>query len=426
MEENSLQSFPAFIEWCEQNRGQETMTSLLNNLRGEKIPTSPKFRAKALRAIKMALRSLFLIVAWMNVERSYTKLDGYPHVISGMVHKSWHAIWDWVSFLHMHCIVEQSLGKTLEIASLHAIPLALGSLGWHAGLRKSMLRTPGLLAILVRHWVKEDTYLQLAELEWHTRDFAIALDQLLTYEQKEDRDVIVAMADVVEGGPETASRIALEQLSAQLPYIEDENSHHLPTVCFNLMIIHHLSSGSSPANLQLLLCNGLAPIIAKFLNILRPKTYCEESEVPPVIDHCMLATFSIVSTILLSANGPAWVAQLIDAGLVSGILSSGLWLQHLASDLPTSISSGVFGRLREYLVYRSVLRSIKNKMLKEVRCIKDTQHLSEPLWQEYLVFEKLALQRLEIKASFDKEVALGLEPGYLGCENRDVSIHIPK
>jgi hypothetical protein len=289
-----------------------------------------------------------------------------------------------------------------------------------------MIETPGLLVILVRHWTEEDTYAKKPELLWNNPYFALALDQLLQYEQAADREVVIAIADAVDGSAETASRVALKQLSARLQYLKNGNPLQLDSsICFYLMVIHHLSSGSFSTNLRPLLCQGLTPAIAKFLNLLRPVTNHQPVEVPHGIDHCMLATFSIVCTILFSANGPAWVSQFIDAGLVPGILSAGVWLRRLRPDLPSSVAHGVFGYLERYLVYRSVLRSVR-KTLKDVKRMRGDQDVSGPLWQEYFVFEKISLQRLDLKAMFDKEVDLGLEPGFLGCKNRAVSVHPPR
>ena len=133
---------------------------------------------------------------------------------------------------------------------------------------------------------------------------------------------------LVDSSAKLASQIALEQLSAQLQDAGNGNTLHLDSICFDLSIIHHLSFGTSSANLRSLLGQGLAPAIAKLLNILPPGARYQDGKVPRM-EHCMFTTISIVSTILFSDNGPAWVSQLIDAGLVPGILSLGFWLGHL-------------------------------------------------------------------------------------------------
>jgi hypothetical protein len=67
-------------------------------------------------------------------------------------------------------------------------------------------------------------------------------------------------------------------------------------------------------------------------------------------------------------------------------------------------------------VYCSVLRCVR-KTLKDVKWIQENQDVSDPLWEAYFVFEKIALDQLELRGMFDTEVALGLEPGFLGCNN---------
>lgn len=421
MEDNSLESLTAFFEWCYQSYQNDTHTvpDLLHNLHKKAIPMAQNFRAKAIRAIKLALRSLILIIPHMELSCLKSKVDGHPGVIPGLVYRAWHGIWDWVSFLHTHCIMERSLGETLRIASLHCIPRALASFGWHAGLRKSMLETPGYLTIFLRHWEEECSYVSQPELAWDELYFCIALEQLLLY-RDEDDNVVAAIVNATEGGAETVSRIALDQLLYQLQSVKKGGRMQLDSLCFDLTIIWHLSSGLSSAALRPLLCRGLAPTIATFLRLLRSRTSGLD-EIPSVIDRAVAATFSIISTILFTSNGPAWVSQLIDAGLVPGILDSGLWLSNMLPDMPSSVSAGVFGHLQQYLVYRSVLRSVK-KTLKDVKRMQENQVVSGTLWEGYLAFEKIASHRLEVKAMFDKEVALGLQPGFLGCDTREVSV----
>jgi hypothetical protein len=287
-----------------------------------------------------------------------------------------------------------------------------------------MIETPGFLTILLRHWQEENLYTDQLDLAWDERYFALALEQLLQYTD-EDEHVVGAIVRATEGGPESVSRIALEQLSDQLQRANKGTRMHLDSIFFDLTIISNLSSGLSSGGLQQLLCQGLAPAITAFLNLLRPVSFREG--LPNVVSHCMISTFSIVSKILFSANGPIWVSQLMDAGLVHGILSSGLLLERVMPELSSTVSSGVFGYLQKFLVYRSVLRSVR-KTLTDIKRMRDSQDMmtSGPLWEDYLVFKRMALHRLDVKVMFDKEVALGLEPGFLGCNSRDVSVQLQK
>ena len=87
--------------------------------------------------------------------------------------------------------------------------------------------------------------------------------------------------------------------------------------------------------------------------------------------------------------------------------------------MPSSVSPGVFYHLQQYLIYHSILHSIK-KTLKDVKQIKKNQVASGALWKGYLVFEKIMSHCLE--------VVLGLQPEYLGYDTQKVNVqfHILK
>lgn len=407
----SLQTLETFFSWCAETAHEDKDTpALLRNLHHDKIPTVSGHSADSIQVIKVALRSL------VSLER----LDGSRAEISKMIQEAWSDhLWGWLEFLHTRCVIEQSLGETLMLVSLRLIPRILGHLAWHLGLRESVIRTPGCLDILLRHWVEEETYVKKPQMAWGMRYFALALDKLLCYSEGDDDEILVIIGDAIEGGRDAVARIALNQLSAQL---KDGNDRMIvfDVISFNLTVIDFFVSGSSSATLRSLLCQGLMVTIARFLNKLDRTTFATDNE---SLQSCIIAALSIVSTVLFSANGHSWISQCIDAGLISGVLCSERWLHALGPIFPSRISGTVFGYLQPYLVYRSVLRTI-GKALEDVKRIQAGRDVSGPMWKIFFSFQKAASRRLAVKAMFDKDIQSGLEPGFTGCGNRLVGQHL--
>lgn len=80
--------------------------------------------------------------------------------------------------------------------TLHTIPYMLMMFGWHTGLCLSMIWTPGLIPMLTKLWVQEDTY-----IKWH---FSLALENLLTYRNDKENDtnkeVVATIVHAAVGG----------------------------------------------------------------------------------------------------------------------------------------------------------------------------------------------------------------------------------
>jgi hypothetical protein len=376
----SLQTLDAFFSWCAETLLEDKDTSaLFRNLHHDKIPTGSDHSADSIQVIKVALRSFF------SLERLILDLNEYHAEIAKMAQEAWSEhLWGWLKFLHTHCVIEQSLGETLMLVSLRLLPRTLGLFAWHLGLRESVIRTPGCLDILLQHWVEEETYVKKPQMAWGMRYFALALDQLLCYSKGDDDEVLAIIGGTIEGGRDAVARIALNQLSAQLG---DGNDRMIviDVICFNLTAIAFFVSGSSSATLRSLLCQGLMVTIARFLNTLDRKAFATDNE---SLQCCITVAFSIVSTVLFSANGHSWISQCIDAGLISGVLCSERWLYALGPSFPPTISGSVFGYLQQYLVYRSVLRTI-GKALKDAKRIQDGRDVSGPMWKNFFSFKKL-------------------------------------
>jgi hypothetical protein len=63
-----------------------------------------------------------------------------------------------VFLMYTQCIIKQARGEIIMQASLWTIPVTLMSFGWHSGLRLSLIRTPGLISMLARQWLKANTH----------------------------------------------------------------------------------------------------------------------------------------------------------------------------------------------------------------------------------------------------------------------------
>lgn len=92
----------------------------------------------------------------------------------------------------------------------------------------------------------------------------------------------------------------------------------------------------------------------------------------------------------LSPNGPSWVIQALDAG----VLSANLKLCE-----PT-----LFHILCQYLVYKAVVRSVA-RALRRMERLKSEDSLGGPTREAWIAFEMLAEERISQKRQVDEEEA---------------------
>lgn len=278
------------------------------------------------------------------------------------------------------------------------------------------------MSLLIRHWLEEDLYLLWPELGWDRGCFTAALEQLYRLELAGDLTLMNAITNAADGGIQTIAKVAIKRLIKQIrsgPIALDSPDWY--NISIQTSFIHHLSNKSSVAT-QSLLYQGLVAAIVKCVYALPREIPHHESEIPSPLGHCVVNIFKIMNSIVTIANGPAKISQALDVGLVQAILKGGLWLQRLkstVSGMDYIASRQLFGHLRQYLVYRSVLRSVQTT-LKQVEDLNIDPAGTGAFFEDYIRFRGAAKNRLVVKGLSDQIAGKGDNPGFLGCERKDV------
>jgi hypothetical protein len=121
-------------------------------------------------------------------------------------------------------------------------------------------------------------------------------------------------------------------------------------------------------------------------------------------------------------NGPHFVVRALNNGLLAAFILSWPWIQRIQIDRDCGaslLSAGFFGILEDYLVYRSVLRSV-DKALKVVEGMDILVHACEA----WVAFQQVASARLHLKEEFDAQSDSRLDRGFFGCAYHDVRKYI--
>lgn len=405
MDDRSLENFTVFSEWCKQSLEGKSLPDVLRNLSRETIPAPSDDTLSTVDAVKLALQSFRGVQNFMNSSAGQTQ---NRRTAPKSVRAHWRSISAWMVYLDIYCITRKQFGETLMAASLHAIALTSAAISWHPTIRDAITQTSGLVSLLTRHWTKEDEYVCQSELRWEERYFAVALGRLFQYTTDNSDVKIVTFITKAGGGPSAVTQVSLEQLRSVLKTEKVDFS----VVSFYINLIHQASK-ATPSLRASLLGEGLVPAIAQFIDLLpmRPP-----ATVPPNLQQCIKSCILILVLFMETANGPSFIAEAFDAGLLKGFLRLWPWLVACRAD--TTLSERLFNLLTDYLVYRSVLRSL-GKALKKM----DQLHIDASLAQcnPWLAFRDAASMQLNIKKNFDARSGSRLEPGFFGCENFDVS-----
>ena len=115
------------------------------------------------------------------------------------------------------------------------------------------------------------------------------------------------------------------------------------------------------------------------------------------------------------ANGAALIAHALDVGLLSVILKSGARLRRLPPSFH-DMGQTLFGVLRQYLPYRSFLRSV-SRALRKVDRLNISEENAGPLWDHWMEFHVAATAKLMIKEEFDQTHPF---ENMIGCRNEKV------
>ena len=120
-----------------------------------------------------------------------------------------------------------------------------------------------------------------------------------------------------------------------------------------------------------------------------------------ITDCVMMCYFTFIDA-LMTVNGPSWVVQAFDAGILPALLKSGRRLTQLDAHRRNLCTTLLSDMLCQYLVYRSVLRPVA-KTLRRTERLQIDQDVAGPLWDGWLFFKSLAGVRIAIKEERDDE-----------------------
>lgn len=413
MDDSSLESSAAFNEWCKQALEKKPLPDILLNLSRRAIPVSSHNTSRSIDAVKLALQSLRGVQNYMDSSARLMQNGGNGGTAPKSIRSHWSCILAWMEYLDVHCIARKRYGDTLAAASLHAIALTSATISQFPTIRDVMVQKSGLTSLLARHWIQEEDYIHRSELLWEERYFSLALERLFRYvTDRSDTKVVEFITEAV-GGSSTVTRISLEQLRSVL------KSKKLDFSAISLYInLIHQASKTTPSLRVSLLDQGLVSTIVQFIDFLPvdpPATF------PQNVQQCIKTCAIILVVFVETANGPSFIAQALDAGLLKGFLR--LWPLLIGCRADRTLCDRFFDLLEDYIVYRSVLRSL-GKALKKVD--KLPMDASVAQCDPWLKFRRAALKQLDMKKKFEAESNSRLEPGFFGCENLDVrEVFIP-
>ncbi|KIM72629.1 hypothetical protein PILCRDRAFT_829640 [Piloderma croceum F 1598] len=382
------------------------------------IPTAQIPDHNDRKAIQLAISALTTVYA-CALQR---KLDEHSD-LKGL----WADIWQWIKFLDSHCGTEgayinklrsmASPGEDLQAVSLKIIPLIILNLCVIGNLRNAIVTTPGILTMLTRRWVDNDS-----EVEPGPRrdpNWARALNFMLLGDERGSKDALEEIASAANGA-KTVARTALSHLRPFIGLRPVNYAAISPHIC----LIDAFSSSIVSTLRSAMLSQRSLPTLIETLNFINT----DHSSLP--YDELLYQSKSITACYagiiqaLESANGPIWVSQALDAGMLPVILKSGVRLPQLLESVQATICEKMFKILHQYLPYRSVLRSVANA-LRKVDCLGLREEDVGLLWGPWKEHEGAARLKLELKEVYDlRNAAMGTV--MQGCMNLKCSVRSDK
>ena len=345
-----------------------------------RIPTTDKPTEKDERAVDLVLLSLLVICACESHLKRSRALDA-------SLSDAWSSLWKWLEFLDTECCQRCVFGAALNIRALAGISHTLLTFGESEALRWLAKSTPGVINMLSRYWLAEGQHPGIEHLlnaAGIDRPFTHALDVFVQAEDTTPYCLLPNIIAAAPGGAKSVARIGVLHLN------NDASKKHpdFSTIYRDLSLLNTLSCKSCPALHLALLNHGIISTMVKMLTLFNAQTI-DNIDITCCIEMC----YSILIKAFQSANGTSWIVQAFDSGLFPALLKSGRRLAQLDKfnrNLCTTLLSDI---LCQYLVYRSVLRSV-GKVLQRVERLNINQDVAGPLWDGWLLFKSLAQERI--------------------------------
>jgi hypothetical protein len=398
-------------------RRVKLISDLQQNITPDMIPTALVANEVAEERIKLTIVTLTRVICEIKRDTTFIETN-----LSALL-DAWPGILQWIEFIYSRCVDKKDFGEKLMVQSLRIISWIIVSFcnDRGIGLRKLIASTPGVFPILIPPWLREATNDPLIQLP-RDRDFSAALISLV--DDKEQCDVIIGdeeqcdinvfafIVRAADGGAEAVAKAAMEPLRN----IIANNPPDLDQFLKPMRLVSAFITSRYPPLRSSMYIQRLLPTLVEIMSVIgaQPISTFIHSEL-------VVLSYRTVYAALDSANGPSCISQALDEGLLLAILRAGFRLKQPGT-IDTMATPAIFHLLRQYLVYRSVLRSLA-KALTKVDQYDTGPHICGPFFMAWLRFKGVAEERLGDKTEFDgaPHSALRMVPSFCGCLAQGVS-----
>lgn len=350
-----------------------------------------------------------------------TVCDGHFHTdrkLDSCFLNAWPGIWRWLQFLDEQCCRRVKYGDKGKIQALITIASSLATISVSKSLRREVQSTPGVVAMLTRHWKDEGRFPEFIQKVLEAGDtgrpFTGALNALLNAGDLAANclpDVVAA-----SGGAKSAATTAIERLNAVLA----EKPPHFPTIHSHISLLNNFSCHKDPEIVRAMLGGGMILTLVKTFVWLEEQSPSASADKDKICQ-CMNACLYTLANAMTVVNGPSRVVQALHAGLLPAVLKSASRMDP-SSDrrIAFECSRLLFDILCQYLVYREVIRSAE-RALKTVERFRLDDTLGGPIKAAWDMFKTLSQKRTALKERFDA----GDDGPQRRCDRVKVSAPVP-
>ena len=364
--------------------------SLRNYLRTRDIPINrlAKPSLKDRRTVNLAIAALRII------HYCHSRLDNDQALVS-CLEENWTSTWSWIKFLN-RVYTELDYGDVVKRKALCVIPFALLAHTKSKALKSQMQSTPDVASLIAKHWQKEGLIPDIDKMFEDAlcpRPFTGTIRELLV-----DCPIEVGFHTSLFNSIGDVNSFASSIMEHWHSALRSENSP----------VGLHIVEGQTAFMLNLTVCNyqplltallhrGMLPSIVKTL-----QWFTDCSVVKSQAAYCSFMCFTLLTKTTKVVDAERWVAQALDAGCMDAILRLGPLIESLEQDDQTACRIFLGHTLCQALVFLPVLRSAK-KIIREINRGNIDEGTAGPIWESWISFKTIALQRIKIKESSTNE-----------------------
>jgi hypothetical protein len=388
----------------------ELLPIFYHHLDPKKIPHPDRPAPNTMHFLELAIAALKGITSCLNQHDGSRNKVLLPDIESRWTPK----IWKWTHFLLVHCFAEPML-PTMDTRFQFGVYVATMNLltalvHQSPELRTTVASTPGVIALTTKLWIAE-TKMGNEILSFRA---SRVLERFVSVPGPGWRDQIVASGS----GPFAIAKTILDRIrvNSMEPSIKATSYISLHS---DLLIAMGFTDGPTTDVCRALWSQHSIAVVTKAIFCLSSDKPADMSSIPDsVIGQCL--TFGVIYLDISFTNSEdthTWIVQAVEARLIPALLKATRFFSYEGALEP--ICSNFLGDvIPQYLVYRSVLRSVA-RSLKNIRRHGLEKKLAEtgPFRDSWNTLNDLVSERLAIKAHYDKD------PQHALCENPKVSAH---